>query len=368
MLRFCFRFWRIRFPVVVLTALLVLPGSVASAPPLPALAADGGVTVSGVSSGGYMAVQFQVAHSALVQGAGVLAAGPYDCAQASLRRALDVCMNPSSPARLPRPDATLRQIEALARVGRVDAPQYLADDKVWVLSGERDRTVAPAVVEALVAFYRRLLPEAAVRHVKVADAGHAMISIAAPAANACDSSRPPYINRCGDLDAAGELLAHLLGPLQPRAAAFGGDVLAFDQREFTGDKPVDLSMAEEGYVYLPVACRSGGCRVHVALHGCQQSAAQIGRRFVDGAGYNEWADRNRLIVLYPQTRPRSGLAWGSWRWVYNPKACWDWWGYSGGDYPTREGGQIRALRAMLERLAQPLAPLRPAAVPVARTE
>jgi poly(3-hydroxybutyrate) depolymerase len=39
------------------------------------------VTVSGISSGGYMAVQFQVAFSKLVKGAGILAAGPYDCAE-----------------------------------------------------------------------------------------------------------------------------------------------------------------------------------------------------------------------------------------------------------------------------------------------
>lgn len=365
---FLFRF-QCPLPVLGLTVLLALSaGAGRAAPPLPALAADGGVTVSGISSGGYMAVQFQVAHSALVQGAGVLAAGPYDCAQASMRRALTVCMEPSAASQLPQPAATQTQIEALARVGRIDAPQHLADDRVWLLSGERDRTVAPAVVDALAAFYRSVLPAEAVRYVKVADAGHAMISIAAPQAHACDSSKSPYINRCGDFDAAGELLAHLLGPLQPRAPAVAGGVIAFDQHEFTGGKPIDLSMAAEGYAYVPAGCRSGGCGVHVALHGCQQSAAQIGRRFVDGAGYNEWAESNRLIVLYPQTRPRNGLAWGSWRWVLNPKACWDWWGYSGGDYPTREGGQIRALRAMVERLLQPPAPLKPAAAPAATPE
>src|SRR5688572_24172839 len=55
------------------------------------LAADS-VTVSGISSGGYMAVQFHVAHSALVHGAGVIAAGPYFCAENSMRHALGRCM------------------------------------------------------------------------------------------------------------------------------------------------------------------------------------------------------------------------------------------------------------------------------------
>lgn len=364
---------RILLPAAASLSFLTLPGgSVQGAPPLPALAADGAVSVSGISSGGYMAVQFQVAHSALVQGVGVLAAGPYDCAQGSVRRALDVCMEPGPADRLPDPAETLAQIDSLARAGRIDAPENLADDRVWVLSGGRDRTVAPEVVDALVAFYRSVLPAESVHYLKVADAGHAMISIAAPAANACNSSKSPYINRCGDLDAAGDLLTHLLGPLQPRrtapAAKPAGELIAFDQAEFTAGKPVDLSMAADGYAYVPAACRSGGCRVHIALHGCQQSAAQIGRRFIEGAGYNEWADDNRLVVLYPQTRPRSGLAWWSWRWVFNPKACWDWWGYSGADYATRDGGQIRALRAMLARVAESPAPLRPAAGQAARTE
>src|SRR3954453_6619853 len=38
------------------------------------------VSVSGISSGGYMAQQYQVAHSREVMGVGIIAAGPWDCA------------------------------------------------------------------------------------------------------------------------------------------------------------------------------------------------------------------------------------------------------------------------------------------------
>ncbi|MBL8397499.1 MAG: poly(3-hydroxybutyrate) depolymerase, partial [Candidatus Accumulibacter sp.] len=69
--------------------------------------------------------------------------------------------------------------------------------------------------------------------------------------------------------------------------------------------------------------------------------------------YNSWADSNRLIVLYPQTVPRHGPAFGSLKWITNPFSCWDWWGYTGRDYSTRHGVQIKAVRAMLERLAAP---------------
>jgi hypothetical protein len=59
-------------------------------------------------------------------------------------------------------------------------------------------------------------------------------------------------------------------------------------------------------------------------------------------------------VLYPQTVARE-----SWEtldglpvFVYNPRGCWDWWGYTGPLYHTRSGPQIRAVKAMLDRLRE----------------
>ena len=72
-----------------------------AAPSLPALGARlDDLTVSGISSGAYMAVQFQVAHSSLVRGAGVIPGGPYYCAEGSTWRALTSCMSPSAWAPL----------------------------------------------------------------------------------------------------------------------------------------------------------------------------------------------------------------------------------------------------------------------------
>ena len=53
------------------------------------------------------------------------------------------------------------------------------------------------------------------------------------------------------------------------------------------------------------------------------------------------------MALYPQVVKR--YAW----WVFNPRGCWDWWGYTTGRYATKEGPQIRAVMAMVERLGQP---------------
>ena len=49
------------------------------------------ISVSGISSGGFMAHQFHVAHSRNLMGAGIIAGGPYNCAQGSVVTALREC-------------------------------------------------------------------------------------------------------------------------------------------------------------------------------------------------------------------------------------------------------------------------------------
>ena len=339
----------------IATILALLSAGASAAPALPALGTSNeGLTVSGLSSGAYMAVQFQVAYSSLVRGAGVIAGGPYFCAENKVDRALANCMEPTAGNAPPAPDETLSTVEQLAKAGKIDPLNDLRDDRVWLFSGGQDKTVAASVMETLLAFYQKILPAEAIRYVRLPDAGHAMPSVADTQPNACATSAPPYINRCQDFDAAGQLLAPLNGPRTPSTSAADRARLAVDQRPVRQGAPSDASLADDGYAFIPKDCRTGGCRVHVAFHGCRQNAGEIGRRFVEGAGYNHWAASNRLIILYPQTVSRFGLAFGSAKWILNPKACWDWWGYTGPDYHTRDAVQMRAVRSMIEQLALPL--------------
>ena len=341
-----------------LVFVVALRSSIAQASsPLPQLAATReSLTVSGLSSGAYMAVQYQVTHSQSVLGAGVVAGGPYYCAEGQATRALSNCMSPTLEAPPPSLEHQKNKIDQIARSGQIDNPEHLRTQRVWMFSGGGDRTVQRSVMDALASFYRTRMPETSIRYVKHPDAGHAMPSVDASQLNACETSEPPFINRCQQLDAAGELLTHLLGPLKAKSANLTGQMLRFDQRPFLSGKPVDASMADEGYAYIPKDCLAGGCRIHVAFHGCQQSAEAIGTRFVTGAGYNGWADTNRMIVLYPQARSRYGLVLGSMKYIMNPKGCWDWWGYSGADYHTKDGVQIKAIAAMIEQLAKSIVP------------
>src|SRR5262245_16140159 len=64
-------------------------GTRSNADGLPASGADPSKTsVSGLSSGGYMAGQYHVAHSATVIGAGIVAAGPFGCAYSAVARSV----------------------------------------------------------------------------------------------------------------------------------------------------------------------------------------------------------------------------------------------------------------------------------------
>jgi len=317
---------------------------------LPALGADGGaVTVSGVSSGAFMAVQLHVAHSATVRGAAAIAGGPYDCARGSLWIALTSCMDPGPWAALPQPSVLADRARGLAKSGAIDPVERLAGAKVWLFSGTRDETVSPEVVESLRRFYLALAPDADVALENSVPAGHGMVT--ETEGNECSTTKPPFIVDC-DYDAAGILLKHLLGKLDAPMPKADAKLLAFDQGEFAGGNPAAISMADSGYVFVPDACARERCRIHVVFHGCRQSAAQIEQRFVLEAGYNRWAAANRLIVLYPQAAPRYGYGFGARNFVFNPKACWDWWGYTGPQYPTKAGPQVRAVRAMIERLSQ----------------
>ena len=85
---------------------------------------------------------------------------------------------------------------------------------------------------------------------------------------------------------------------------------------------------------------AAACHVHVAYHGCHQEYGVLNTTFVWHAGYNEWAEPNRIIILYPQALTT----------VLNPKGCWDWWGYTGKDYASNLGLQLTSIRRMVRAL------------------
>lgn len=300
------------------------------------------VMVAGLSSGAYMATQLHVALSDRIHGAALIAGGPYGCAGADLKVALSTCMKGD-----PAIDVAALVAKAGERAGKGDiaALSNLAGDPVWVFHGSKDVTVAEAVTKASADFYEGLRSQhAELSTMKVEWDGARAIPHLMPTADGaggCETSEAPYVGNCG-FDAAGAVFTALYGASPKPVAAATGKLVAFAQAAYApAGKKTEL--AEQGNVYVPTACADGKpCGVLIALHGCQQNVDAVGVAFVRDAGFNRWADAYDVVVLYPQTH--ASLA------PLNPKACWDWWGYTGADYDTRNGAQIGWVANALDAL------------------
>ena len=320
-------------PVLTVLMLSACGGGTATdeAPSVTFTIDDSRITTSGVSAGGYMAGQLHIAHSSVFDGVGIIAAGPYYCASGSMQTGLGPCMK-GGDLRL---ESLWAYLVEQAAAGRTDSTDNLADDTAWIFLGANDEIINKDVTDAASEFYGQYLAGDAIVYVDDIEAPHGMPTI--DAGVACDAVEAPYLNACG-YDAAGELLKTLNGTLEPRTTATG-ELISIPQ---PGGE--DADMLATALLYVPQACASGEpCGVHVALHGCQQSTEFIDNAFAAGAGYNEWAESNRLLVLYPQVAS-SKMA------PLNPLGCWDWWGYTGDDYATRSGAQIASIMATLESL------------------
>nr|MBP7623956.1 hypothetical protein [Xanthomonadales bacterium] len=320
---------RPRLARFVVSALLIALGGCDEAdPPLPPLPIDAArISVSGISSGAYMAHQVHLVFSRSIHGAALIAGGPYGCARGDLQTALADCMNPTTSS----PDVPMlaAEVRARAAAGRIDALAGLEGDRVLVVHGRADGTVAAAVSATTTDLYRRLADTVEVTQDDDRDFAH-VFPMAMPGECVADDA---HMAACG-IDLAGEILRHLADAQAEAATTARGDLLAFDQRAYAEDDH-DPRLSDRGYLYVPPQCREQACGLHVAFHGCEMQADRIGTRFVAEAGYNRWADSVGVVVLYPQVR--SSLM------PLNPKACWDWWGYTGRDYDTRDGAQMRWL-------------------------
>lgn len=302
---------------------------------LPPLNLTTTITVSGLSSGAYMAGQYHQAFAEDITGVAMLAGGPVYCAENNLQQALSHCL--ASPQSNPDLAAIELALTELREQGLLAPITALANSRVWIFSGSADQSVSPKVSAALAKQYANWLPQAQLHVVTDQPFAHHFPTDEADL-TACDKSESPYIASC-DYDAAGKLLSHLLGKPLTRAQQFNGQLYKLNQHQLAPASQGHL--AEFGYAYLPADCQQGRqCQLHLSFHGCRQDASQIGEAYVTKTGLNAYADSNQLVVLYPQVEKS----------VLNPLGCWDWWGYSGANYITKNGPQLKAVKQLVDAL------------------
>ena len=299
------------------------------------------LSVSGLSSGAYMAMQFHLAFSEKVVGAGLIAGGPYFCAQGSIGIALQNCVaNPDATIDLNELAAT---IEDYQQSGKLAESKYNQNDKVWLLHGTLDTRINGLVADQLALQAETLFTPENIEYVNDQAFAHVMPTL--ESGGSCVESASPFIGDCG-YDAAGELLKHITQLSMPKSTksieSLSQQLLTFKQGDYASEHAETLG--ESAYLFVPQSCKDNiNCDIHISFHGCNQNAEAVGDEYAKNAGFNAWADTNNLIVLYPQTKKSAFMP-------LNPQACWDWWGYTGENYANKDGKQIQAVMALVNSI------------------
>ncbi|WP_417935332.1 alpha/beta hydrolase-fold protein [Halomonas huangheensis] len=316
---------------------------------LPALGLDAEhASVIGISSGGYMANQMAVAWPSRFNSLGLVASGPWGCARGELILALTQCMS----TRLGAPD--LEALDERWQAYRAHDLVGNATDRgklrVFIWHGTEDSIISSDVSDAQFRQWHYWLdsPQQQLKSVEnVAEHGWPVAAATADESlTNCTEGGAPWLLAC-DRNLAREALDWWYpsaAAAVKNADAERGQLISFDQHEFDA-----RGLATTGYLYVPESCETGDCSLVVVLHGCEMGPASDSGTvpdFVRLNGFNQQAEAQQLVVLYPQAA--SSLA--------NPKGCWDWWGFSESRWQidpqqdSRDGRQLQALMAMVDRL------------------
>ena len=305
------------------SAALFAASPAVAAEKLPKLgAALSQTSVSGLSSGAFMASQFEVAHAENVVGAGIVAGGPFACAETATARLFPywltgVAQNAIQAAQqcmqttLGEPDAAklFARAKELADDGEIDPLPALAKHNVYLYSGDEDSTVSRPVVEAAKRFYELAgVPEANLTYVR-GSGGHAFITEEGGAA--CGLSEPPFVSDC-DYDQARAILGWIYGPLKPASAKAQGAFIVFEQGEFAGDGG---GLADEGVVYGPYTTG-----VQTNPQGPVTGDTYGNYKVVRGGSYERSADGCRVTARDADRQPDDSFPSIGFRIAYFPQA------------------------------------------------
>lgn len=296
------------------------------------------VTVSGVSSGGFMSAQMLVAYSNDIKGAGLFASGPYFCTRGVAATIVD-CMTTGLSIYT---EQLILAAEGFEALGLVDKLSNIQNSRVYLFSGKNDYIVWQGVVKKNEEFFRKL--GANIQTEFDLEAEHCFPTDFF--GNECGKLGSPYINNCG-YKGSKNSLEHIMGTtLLTKVDYKTENLLSFDQSKY--NPGMSSSFADSGMIYVPDGCKEKACPLHVAFHGCSQTVKDIGLDYVYGTGFLGIAEANDIIILYPQVKISS-------IYPYNPKGCWDWWGYSEvipspvqWSYPTKDGTQMKAVYSMIK--------------------
>ena len=266
-----------------------------------------------------MAGQIELAHSKDIVGAGVVAGGPFACAETAsgqlfpywpivmwqnASQAVNACMKVAWGA--PDAEELAKRAKELAEDGKIDELSGLADDKVYLFSGNEDQTVERPVVEAAKRFYTEVgVPEENVTLVE-RQGGHAFIT--ETEGSGLRPLRQPYVSDC-DYDQAKAILEWIYGtPLADPSPSPTGKFIIFDQSPLAKARPTGLPPRASSMCRrlarrsrLPAAYRATWLRA---------GAGDRRRRVYQGERLCPLRRHQPARILFPQDRGERGQsAW-----------------------------------------------------------
>lgn len=283
------------------------------------------ISISGISSGAFMAVQMGTIYSSQINGVGSVAGGFFYCAQNHLQEKIEegrqnlflgtknlFLFQPSpkffkdiitgqavfskkdewfSPAPanpiyqavgvcMQNPNfATMPDLEKFEKDGLIDKAKNLKSQKVYIYHGDNDSVVDPQMQTRLEEFYVQNGVEKKQIKIKKLVGGH-NFPTNKKNLNACDNQSVPYVSSC-KFNVAQDMLQHLTGKKLLTGSANLKNLYRVDQnlepqnealKQAEWKAPAQ-SLAPYGYLYASEKCLNSpsSCEVHVALHGCEMS-------------------------------------------------------------------------------------------------
>lgn len=296
-----------------------------------------------------MSIDHLVAFSGSVDGAAIVAGSPYGCG--ALADSSNSCYSGLNQKDLNRVVEYVRQ---RFEQGRIDDPANLYHIPTLLFSSTNDWVVYTKVMQGV---RKQLAAFVAPHNLHVSfntSAGHVW-SVDHGACH-CGACKLGYsfnkeccdVNNC-HYDLSGDMLSRFFGSVNPRVPA-KPSLKWVDQHSFIPAHVHNSTWSAHGlarwaFAYVASACEGGNsssCRIHVNYHGCIANRWDLRRKWANSIDLNEYAEANRMIVLYPQAEGdhRTG------------KGCWNW-GFVRDDtlFDTRRSIQLRTVLNMIANMS-----------------
>lgn len=402
-------------------------------------------SISGISSGGFMANQMATIFSSHFSGVATVAGGFYYCAEDYLPKKIKedeltigtqnlflfepttqmladtlnpfvilnganvnswfrpqkgnpiyqsvaVCMGQPDKAKFPTDYLKTNAANSL-----VDPLIHLSEQKVLVFHGKSDSVLNLKMQKSLKNYYLSVGVKESNLLTLTGKGSHNFPTDRQDGID-CATEKVPYVAAC-DLNLAEKILAHLFDDRIIRTEINKDHIYLVDQTndllninkteaDWVTPSP---SIAPYGYFYASDKCLAApeSCHLHIALHGCKMSDSynesfqtqyqnQVSNfrivsmrskqnslfrlpglpaieektnhygllKFVLDSGYINYAEQNDLMILFPQTWITQN------NFPYNPKGCWDWFGWTGANYATNTGAEAKWLMEFIQSIAK----------------